>query len=394
MKKINIIFVLIFVSTVCFAQKQEIKLPLTFHNELSIHSDKYAVLEHTQELSDTSQIAKGCRDLTNLRIGRISIYQEGINTGWDRSFRSSFRYVFGTDKKGKEQLIIDKNNNSNFSDDTVFVADSVDRNTKISADKWSKVSVEYDCAEQGKKVKQSINVHIVYNRQAKLYFYTFAQHATAILNGKKLEIVPSSDLSYLTFEVFNDSSSTSEGITSNKYLKNNDKIYRIKDLDINENVLILEKEDRPFSKIESAQIGFRVPAFTAIDLITKETVSLEKYRGKYVFLDLWTIWCGPCLAEMPNIKKVYDEIDHSKIEFIGIVGKDKPEEINKIINTIGINWKLVEANSENFIFNKYKIRAFPTTLLIDPNGIVIKSDFRAEQLKQFIDNNFKDLVEN
>jgi hypothetical protein len=214
MKKINIISVLIFVSTVCFAQKQEIKLPLTFHNELSVHSDRYAVLDHTQELSDTFQIAN--RDLTNLRIGRISIYQEGINTGWDRSFRSSFRYVFGTDKKGKEQLIIDKNNNSDFSDDTVFVADSVDRNTKISADKWSKVNVEYDYVEQGKKVKQSINVYIVYNRQAKLYFYTLAQHATAILNGKKLEIVPSSDLSYLTFEVFNNSSFNSEGITSNK----------------------------------------------------------------------------------------------------------------------------------------------------------------------------------
>jgi hypothetical protein len=49
-------------------------------------------------------------------------------------------------------------------------------------------------------------------------------------------------------------------------------------------VLILEKEDRPFSKIESAQIGFRVPAFTAIDLITKETVSLENIEGNMYFL--------------------------------------------------------------------------------------------------------------
>jgi len=389
MKKVYFTCTLIFVFTVSFAQKQELKLPLTFHNELSTHSYSCFALQSTQELSDTSQIAKGCRNLTNLRIGSIRIYQEGINTGWDKSFRSSFQYVFGIDKAGKEQLIIDRNNNSDFSDDTVFVADTIDGKTKVSLDKLSKISVEYDWAEQGKKVKRFLNVPIFFDSRSKSYLYTFAQYATAVLNGKKLEIVPY-DLSYLTFEVFNDSSATAEAITSNKYLKDNDKIYRVNDLDINENVLILEKEKLPFSKIESPQIGFRCPAFTAIDLITKETVSLEKYKGKYVFLDLWTTWCGPCLEEMPNVKEVYDQIDHSKIEFIGIVGKDTREKIDKIINKIGINWKLVEANSENLIFNKYKVRAFPTTLLIDPNGIVIKSDFRSEELKKFIENGFKD----
>lgn len=389
MKKVYFTCTLIFVFTVSFAQKQELKLPLTFHNELSTHSYSCFALQSTQELSDTSQIAKGCRNLTNLRIGSIRIYQEGINTGWDKSFRSSFQYVFGIDKAGKEQLIIDRNNNSDFSDDTVFVTDTIDGKTKVSLDKLSKISVEYDWAEQGKKVKRFLNVPIFFDSRSKSYLYTFAQYATAVLNGKKLEIVPY-DLSYLTFEVFNDSSATAEAITSNKYLKDNDKIYRVNDLDINENVLILEKEKLPFSKIESPQIGFRCPAFTAIDLITKETVSLEKYKGKYVFLDLWTTWCGPCLEEMPNVKEVYDQIDHSKIEFIGIVGKDTRERIDKIINKIGINWKLVEANSENLIFNKYKVRAFPTTLLIDPNGIVIKSGFRSEELKKFIENGFKD----
>ncbi len=389
MKKIHFTCTLIFVFTVCFAKNQELKLPLTFHNEFSIHSDSWSHLDHTKELSDTSQIAKGCGDLTNLRIGRVSIYAEAIFTGWDRSFRSSFQYILGIDKNGKEQLVIDKNNNSDFSDDSVFVADIIDGKPKVSMDKSSKVTVEYDWVEEGKKVKKNIDIHIVYMPQSKLYLYTIAQYATVMLNGKKLEIVPHDDISYLTFEVFNDSSSTAEGITSNKYINDNDKTYRVKDLDINENVLILEKEKLPFSKIESAQIGFRVPKFTAIDLITKETISLEKYKGKYIFLDLWATWCAPCLKEMPKIKEVYDQADHSKIEFIGIV-QGKLETINEIINSVGINWKLVEANPDNFIFQKYKIRQLPTTLLIDPNGIVIKSNFRAEELKTFIENDFKD----
>lgn len=393
MKKINFSCVLLFVFAVCFAQKQEIKLPLTFHNRLSIHSNGMFSLDSAEDLPDTSRIAKTCTNLTNLRLGKIRIYDDAMFTGWERSFRSSVKYVLGTDKEGKEQLIIDRNNNSDFSDDTILVVDIMENTFKSPIDKSTKVSVEYDWIEQGKKAQRFVNVHLIYNSHFKLYLYTLAQYASASLNGKKLEIVPQLDLSYMNFEVFYDSISTAEAITSNKYLKDNDKIYRVKDLDINENVLILEKEKLPFSKIESAQKGFRAPAFSAIDLITKDTVSLEEYKGKYIFLDLWTTWCGPCLAELPKIKRVYDETDHSKIEFIGIVGKDSPERINNIINTVGINWKLVEANSENFIFQKYKARSFPTTLLIDPNGIVIKSNFRTDELRKFIENDFKDVVE-
>ncbi len=393
MKKVNFLSVFLFVFAVCFAQRQEIKLPLTFHDQLSIHSTGFSVLNRTNELSDTSRMAKGCRDLTNLRIGKIYLYPEASITGWDSSFRSSVQYILGTGKDGKEQLIIDKNNNSDFRDDSVFVVGAIDSKARISADKFSKARVEYDWAEQGKKVKRYLDIHFAYQPEHNMYFYTFAHYATAMLNGRKMEIVANNDLSYLIYSVFNDSTATSEGITTNKYLKDNDKVYRINDLDINENVLILEKEERPFSKIESPQIGFRAPAFTETDLTTKEMVSLEKYRGKYVFLDLWTTGCVPCLQEMPNVKEVYDKIDRSKIEFIGIVGKDTHERLDKIIKTIDINWKLVEANSENLIFNKYKVRAFPTTLLIDPNGIVIKSNFRAKELKIFIENGFSDVVE-
>lgn len=390
MRKINLVSVFIFAFTVCFAQRQEIKLPLTFHNQLSIHSTGFSCLNATKELSDTSQMAKGCSGLTNLRTGKIDIYPEASITGWDSSFRSSVQYVFGKDKNGKEQLIIDKNNDSDFSDDSVFVVSTIDSKASIQANKFTKARVEYDWAELGKKVKRYLDIHFVYQPEANMYFYTFAHYATAILNGRTIEIVANNDLSYLIYYVFNDSTAGSEGITTNKYLKDNDEVYRINDLDINESVLILEKDKRPFSKIESPQIGFRAPAFTETDLITKEIVSLEKYRGKYVYLDIWTTWCGACIEEMPNVKELYDKTDRSKIEFIGIVGKDTREKIDKIINKIGINWKLVEANSENLIFEKYKIRALPTTLLIDPNGIVVKSSLRAEELKRFIENGFSD----
>jgi thiol-disulfide isomerase/thioredoxin len=223
-----------------------------------------------------------------------------------------------------------------------------------------------------------------------MYLYTFAHHATATLNGKKLEIISANNLEYLVFEVFDLSKNSNEGIKANSYLTDNNKVYRVKEVDINTNELVLEKEVRKLSEIESAQIGFRPPAFSATDIITKEIVSLEKYRGKYVFLDLFTTWCGPCIKELPEIKKVYDQVDRSKIEFIGIIGEDKPERIAQIISNSGLNWRLIEANRNNIIFNKYKVSSFPTTLLIDPNGIIIKNGLRSEELKRFIDNGFKE----
>lgn len=385
MKRINFTFLFSLVLTVSFAQKQDIKLPLTIYNEFSTHSDGFSALNHTKELTDTSNLAKGQKHLTNLKIGSTEIYPPAITSIWDSSFRNTFRYILGTDKNGREQLIIDKNNNGDFTDDSVFVVDTQSLDNKIPLEKLSKVSVEYDWVESGKKVKQFINVHIAYNPKFNIYGYIFAQHAMASLNGKKLEIIPNNDLSYNTFTVFDNEVSATDGISPNKYLKDNNNVYRIKEIDINEKVLILEKEKKRFTEIESAQTGFRVPSFSEIDLISKEKITMANYRGKYVFLDLWTTWCGPCLEEMPKLKVLYDKIDHSKIEFIGIVGQVNFERINKIINNIGINWKLVESTTENLLFNKFKVNHFPTTLLVDPNGIIIRSNIRADELEKFIE---------
>lgn len=394
MKRFPLLTILVFViSSLSIAQKNEMNLTVTIQNELSANT-QYLNSINFVGLQSNSDIVKALPRLTNLRIAKVKIYPEGITSVWDSSFRNSFSIVIGNDSNGIERVIIDKNNNLNFQDDGVFAVDTIKMKKEKLLKDVSKASVEYDWFKDGKKEKQNINVHLMYNSQNKLYFYVLAQHATAELSNMKLEIIPNHDLSYSNISIFvHDGNSTIYETSPNKYLKDGNDVYLIKDIDINKRNLTLEKENRQFSEIESSQVGFYAPKFTTNDIITKEIVSLDKYRGKYVFIDMWTTWCGACIKEMPKIKELFTQIDSSKIEFIGIVGEDKPELIDKIIKKIGITWKLIEANSDNNIFGKYKVRAFPTTLLIDPNGIIIKSNFRAEELKTFIENDFKDITE-
>ena len=393
MKRSIVNLILLLFVTFSSAQKQELRLPLTFHNEMGTYDSGLSAIQSHKAVSDTCTIAQSCKVLKDKRMGEVTIYPMASFNGWDRTYRNTVRFIIGVDSVGKKQIMFDTNNNADFSDEVIFVADTINDRNRFSIDKLNKVKVEYDWAVQGKKVKRELGICCLYESKIDMYLYTFAHHATAILNGKKLVITPMNNLEYLIFEVFDLSKNANEGITANRYLTDNNKVYRVKEVDINTNELVLVKEVRKLSEIESVQIGFRPPAFSALDVITKEMVSLEKYRGKYVFLDLFTTWCGPCIKELPEIKKVYDQVDRSKIEFIGIIGEDKPERIAKIISNSGLNWRLIEANTDNIIFNKYKVSSFPTTLLIDPNGIIIKSGFRSEELKRFIDNGFKETIQ-
>lgn len=373
-----------------FSQNQEIRLPLTFHNNLGVSTKSRSSFPRRKAVAENDAVAKTCTMLKNMQMGEFEFYLKASFDGWNNSYRNTVKFIIGTDKDGKKQLMIDTNNNGKFGDETFFAADTADVARKNPIEKSSKAIVEYDWLINGKKTKQQLAIHITYVKEIDHYFYTFAHHATAELNGKKLEIISNRNIEYSDFNVYDLSNKQNEGIPPYKYLVDNETAYLVKQIDINTKELILSKESKKLPNLESVQIGFRPPAFSSPNLINKQLVTLEDYKGKYVFLDLFTTWCGPCIKELPEIKKLYDTVDRSEIEFIGIVGKDKPERIAQIISNSGLNWPLIEDNEENNIFKKYKVNRFPTTLLIDPNGKIIKSGFRADELKRFIENGFKD----
>ena len=155
-------------------------------------------------------------------------------------------------------------------------------------------------------------------------------------------------------------------------------------------LLALEKENRTGEVPARASHGGQPDALVgkkAIDFSVKDLdgndLSLEKYRGKVVLLDFWAVWCAPCIAEMPNVKQVYEKYKEDNFQIIGISLDDNRDTLVGYLEKEGITWpQFFDANGrKNQVAEMYGIRAIPHMYLIDGDGVVRKSDVRGPALE-------------
>lgn len=135
------------------------------------------------------------------------------------------------------------------------------------------------------------------------------------------------------------------------------------------------------------KIGMEAPDFS-IKGMNGKMINLKDYRGKYVLIDFWASWCGPCLKEMPNVVKLYNETKRDKFEIVGISidSKEKEDAWKKSIKDFKMKW-IQACDFETWfgpVARKYDVQAIPRTILVDPEGKVAGIDLRGEKLMETV----------
>ncbi|MDO5979512.1 TlpA family protein disulfide reductase [Flavivirga spongiicola] len=133
-----------------------------------------------------------------------------------------------------------------------------------------------------------------------------------------------------------------------------------------------------YQNLQSTAKGNPSPKFVNYRNYNGGTTSLEDFKGKYVFIDVWATWCGPCMRQMPYLKKIEKKYHNKNILFVSI-SADKERDYKKwreLVakeNLTGIQLIADNAFESSFI-NKYNISSIPRFILLDPSGNIIDND--------------------
>ncbi|WP_303318438.1 TlpA disulfide reductase family protein [Flavivirga abyssicola] len=126
--------------------------------------------------------------------------------------------------------------------------------------------------------------------------------------------------------------------------------------------------------------------FTAMD---GSHIDLATMRGKVVLIDFWATYCGPCIKEMPHVRKLYDKYRDQGFEVIGIAANDDAAKsgIQDILKKTGANWpqRLDKGSQASVSFHAlYKIKALPTVWLLNKEGVIVDTNARGARLEPLI----------
>lgn len=119
--------------------------------------------------------------------------------------------------------------------------------------------------------------------------------------------------------------------------------------------------------------GKRSPDFKAVDIEGKE-YHVADFRGRYVYIDMWATWCGPCKREMPYLKELEEKFADAQIVFLGLsVDKDKSA-WEKMVSEGGMTGVQLYLGTGSSFQEAYRIESIPRFILLDKDGMIVSND--------------------
>ena len=151
------------------------------------------------------------------------------------------------------------------------------------------------------------------------------------------------------------------------------------------------KESNPFpeytealqaelNKLSMLQPGQPAPDFALHDL-DGQAVSLSQFKGKVVLLDFWASWCGPCIADLPNLRKIKEQVAAQPVVFLNIS-----------LDANEVAWKQAIAKHEikgfhvrsNQVAQAYNVSGIPRYYLIDPQGLIVEDNLWVSDVDEVV----------
>lgn len=148
-------------------------------------------------------------------------------------------------------------------------------------------------------------------------------------------------------------------------------------IDLNPDKKIMEGKDI---------LDFKVKLFNK-----DEYISNESLKGKYYLLDFWATWCSPCIAELPNLRKVYEKYKGKNFEILSISLDEDKEKVKTFISKNKMEWlnTIMDNGWNNPIVKKFEVFGIPSTILVDSTGKIIATNLRGESLIKTLEKYLK-----